>query len=81
MSNAEKMFKSCLHNSARSKVLRHEFLTKRKLFDKLLRSTERKYNRQKALEIEQINTTNPSEFWKQISALGPKKSTPIPMKV
>ena len=57
------------------------FFYKRKLFDKLLRSTERKYNRQKAYQIEQINTSNPTEFWKQISSLGPKKNTEIPLKV
>ena len=81
MSHAEKLFRNCLYDSARSKILRHEFLIKRKLFDKLLRSTERKYNRQKAYEIEQINTKNPTELWKHISSLGPKKYTTIPLKV
>ena len=81
MSNAEKTFRKIINNRALSKVKRHEFLTKRKLFDKLLRSTERNYNRKKAFEIEEINTSNPTEFWKQISRLGPKKSTNIPLKV
>ena len=40
MSHAEKLFRICLHDSARSEISRHEFLMKRKHFDKLLRSTQ-----------------------------------------
>lgn len=46
-----------------------------------MRKTERRYNRNKAFEIEEINTSNPSEFWKHINSLGPRKSTRIPMEV
>ena len=35
----------------------------------------------KLLEIESINTTNPTEFWKQISSLGPKRPHKIPLQV
>ena len=81
MSKTEKLFRKAPHHSAQSKSLRLEFLAKRKLFDKLLRSTERKYNRQKAYEIEQINTSNPTQFWKHINSLGPKKNNSIPLQV
>ena len=81
MSEAEKTYRKCRHGTSHMRKLREEFLCKRKSFDKLLRSTERKFNRKKALEIEQINTSNPVEFWKHISSLGPKKNNSIPMKV
>ena len=81
MATLEKSFRKGVPGTLQSRRLREDFIHKRKLFDKLLRSTERKYNRQQALEIEQINTRNPTEFWKHISSLGPKKKTDIPMKV
>ena len=52
-----------------------------KKIDNLLRNTERNYYRNKALEIEQINTSNPTEFWKYVNSLGPKRKTNIPMEV
>ena len=80
MVRAEKSLRKNINRSLRS-YLRSDFLTKQKQFDKLLRQTERRYNRQKAFDIEQINTKNPTEFWRQINDLGPKKSQKIPMEV
>ena len=42
-------------------------------FDRLLRTPKRKYERGQLLEIEQLNTKNPSEFWKKINKLGPSR--------
>ena len=81
MSTAEKSYSKCKHINSRNNHMHQEFISKRKAFNKLLRRTERSYNRKKALEIESINTTNPTEFWKQIKSLGPKRSTLIPMEV
>ena len=81
MSEAEKAFTHCKHSHVRNKQLHEDFIHKRKLFDKLLRCTERKYNRKKAIDIETINTKNPNEFWKQVNSLGPKRSMKIPMEV
>ena len=81
MSLAEKNYIKSKHSNSRNKSLHELFVSKRKYFDKLLRRTERAYNRSKATEIEKINTENPTEFWKQISALGPKRSNKIPMEV
>ena len=53
-------------NTPQRNLLYEHFLTRRKLFDKLLRKTERSYYRKKAMEIEDINTSNPIEFWKCI---------------
>ena len=80
MVTAEKCIRKNYNRSIKNH-LRSDFLHKQKQFDKLLRQTERKYNKQKAFEIEQINTTNPAEFWRQIKDLGPKKSSKIPMEV
>ena len=33
------------------------------------------------MEIEEINTENPIEFWKQINSLGPRKNNKIPVEV
>ena len=75
MSAAERCYTKCKHINSRNKHLYQEFISKRKTFDKLLRRTERSYNRNKAIEIENINISNPTEFWKQIKALGPKRSS------
>ena len=80
MSDAERLFRKNRDSSLRNN-LRSDFLGKQKDFDKLLRQTERIYNRQKAMEIETINTSNPTEFWRQINSLGPRKSAKIPMEV
>ena len=81
MVDAEKSYTRSKHNSELSRNLRKEFISKRKIFDKLLRNTERKYYRDKALEIEAINTSNPTEFWKYVNSLGPKRKSNIPMQV
>ena len=80
MAQAEKEYLK-FKNTSRKQSLHTEFVTKRKLFDKLLRKTERCYYRKKAIEIEQVNTSNPTEFWKCIKKLGPMKKSKIPMQV
>ena len=80
MANAEKLLRKNQSTSLKNS-LRSDFLGKQRQFDKLLRQTERKYNRNKAIEIEEINTSNPTEFWKQINSLGPKRCNKIPMEV
>ena len=81
MSIAEKDYIKVKHSYTYNKNLRSRFISKRKYFDKILRRTERAYNRKKSIEIETINTENPTEFWKQIGALGPKRSCKIPFEV
>lgn len=60
---------------------RNTFIHKRDLFDKALRKYERQYKRAKIENIDNINSTNPREFWKQIKQLGPKNKVDIPLKV
>ena len=80
MCTAEKLFRKN-DKSNLNFNLRKDFRLKQKIFDKLLRQYERRYNRQKAFEIEEVNISNPEEFWRHINSLGPKKSTRIPMDV
>ena len=78
MSNSEKLY---LKDKSKNYHLREQFILKRKMFDKLLRKTERSYYRKKALDIEELNTSNPTEFWQHIKSLGPKSKPKIPMEV
>ena len=80
MADAEKKYKSC-KISPTKKHFRTLFLEKQAKFDKLLRNTERTYNRQLADMIEDLDSENPKKFWEQIKKLGPKKSKNLPMQV
>ena len=51
------------------------------MLHKNLRQTERSYWRNIALEINEVNTSDPKKFWDHISKLGPRKTTKIPDKV
>ena len=61
--------------------MKYDFWEAQKLFDKNYRKTERKYLRNKVLEIENLSTNDPKRFWKHIKSLGPKKKFEIPMEV
>ena len=61
--------------------LRQVFKHKRNIFDKSLWKYERKYKREKVNNIENLNTTNPQEFWKHIKELGPQNKQKFPIKV
>ena len=61
--------------------LRQVYISARNAFDKHLRQSERTYRRSQAIDIEETRTTNPTEFWKKIQNLGPKRSKVIPIEV
>ena len=81
MSKAEKLFMKCKSNNHERRTLRSNCVYKRASFDKLLRKSERNYNRQLADKIETLNTNDPREFWNNIKMLGPHKRNAIPMQV
>ena len=81
MSKAEKLFMKCKSNNPERRTLRSNFIYKRASFDKLLRKSERNYNRQLADKIETLNTNDPKEFWNNIRMLGPLKRNAIPRQV
>ena len=81
MKEAQKKFLRCRNDRYARQICRLEFQKKRKNFDKLLRQTERTYYNNLADELHNVNTKNPTQFWKHINNLGPKKKKNIPMKV
>ena len=58
-----------------------EVLGSSKPFDKKLRFFERQYKQKNVEQIDNLNTNNSAKFWDQVSRLGPRKQTVIPMKV
>ncbi len=80
MHDSEKAYKrSDSHN--RKNPLYQKFIRDQKQFDKMLKKTERSYYRGQCLDIENVETKNPTEFWKKIKSLGPNKKKDIPVKV
>ena len=48
---------------------------KRNFFDKQFRTAERKYLAERRNHINNLNTTQPKDFWAEINKLGPRKNT------
>ena len=67
------------HRNVKSR-LRVVFLSAREYFDKLLRKSEREYNKNVVINIENMSKHNHRDFWRKIKSLGPGKSE-IPFKV
>ena len=59
----------------------NEFIYRRKSFDKLLRQSEREYNKNIAEQVESISDKDPKQFWEQLKKLGPQRNKHIPMQV
>ena len=73
-----------LSSPQHSRIRRHllaTFKTKQNNFDKHYSKAKRKFQRQKQINIERLNTENPREFWEELKKLGPRKSSKIPMQV
>ena len=51
------------------------------MFDKAFHRYERKFKRGQMLDIEEVCTSNPTEFWDHMKRLGPKTKSSIPMEV
>ncbi len=81
MSNAEKTYSKFKGPRNIREILRREYVTKRKCFDKTLRKNERHYNQKVIDNIEEVCTTNPREFSALLKRLGPRKCSDIPFKV
>ena len=81
MVEKEKAFLKCKGSRNERAKKRYDFKNARNTFDKHLRQTERIYRRSIAMDIEDMVTKNPNDFWSKINKLGPRKSTPVPMEV
>ena len=81
MRDKENQFRLNRHRGKVSNNWYFDFKESQRLFDKELRKAERTYNRGLCIEIENVDVTNPREFWKYISSLGPRKKKDIPLNV
>ena len=58
-----------------------QFRDSQNKFDRRFRFYKRQHERGKMAQIDQICTSNPTEFWHKIKSLGPKKKYIIPMEI
>ena len=58
-----------------------QFRDSQNKFDRRFRFYKRQHERGKMAKIDQICTSNPTEFWHKIKSLGPKKKYIIPMEI
>jgi hypothetical protein len=77
---AENNFLKLPQGSRLRSILRSQYYEAQKIFDSVYSKAKRKYQREKLIEIENINVKNPHEFWKAIKKLGPKKKSDIPIE-
>ena len=77
----ENDFLKCQDNNQLRKRLRMDYTSARNSFDKALKHSERAYRKLQAIEIEEMSTTNPTEFWRKIQHLGPRRDRNIPIKI
>lgn len=77
----ERQFLKYIGNNQQKRYLRSLYIESRNKFDKLLRQTERAYRQLQAVELEEISTSNPTEFWRKIKSLGPRTNKTIPLEV
>ena len=68
-------------NASIRRTLRNTFKNCQNQFDRHYKKKKRKYLRDKCLEIENFNTDDPKEFWRQIKRLGPRNDKDIPLSV
>ena len=78
---AEKAFLNCHDNRYSKTRLRNDFKSAKNIFDKQLRSAERKYKRSLSIDVEAVCTDNPKSFWEHIKNLGPKRQAGVPLEV
>lgn len=77
----ENAFLKC-HESRHVKTrLRMDYISARNAFNKLLHQNERAYRNAQALDIEEMSTSNPNDFWRKIQKLGPRKDRLIPTEI
>ena len=81
MRNSENTWQKCKGSEGLKRCLHNKFKLNQNIFDKRLKQIERNFNRQQILNIDELNTKDPKEFWNKIKHLGPKRVKNIPMKV
>ncbi len=62
-------------------AIKSRFLHLQRHLDKEIKKAKRSHERSKIYQLEETNLSNPTEFWRQISKLGPKRDSKIPWEV
>ena len=78
---AERKYLKAKQSTVERRNYQQSFKSKQNEFDKLYKKLKRKYERQKRIDIETLNTENPREFWREVKNLGPRKIIEIPTSV
>ena len=78
---AERVYLKSRRKSREFSALQNDFKNKQRLFDKTFRKKERSFKRKQVYQLEEVNTSNPNEFWESIKRLGPRKKAEIPWEV
>ena len=81
MHSAERIFLWCSGNKATKTFLPNNFIQSKRQFDKLLRSKERSFRRNKVKQIYALNAKDPRQFWDEVNNLLPCKPRQIPLKI
>ena len=53
---------------------------KQSQFDKCVKRKKRAFDRQRCMQLDEINSLDPNSFWEYINRLGPKSKNSIPME-
>ncbi len=78
---AEKTYLSFVKKKANCTLVKRDFLAKQRLFDKEVKRTKRRWQRNKVLELDKANVDDPNAFWEFIKALRGKKKSKLPDEV
>lgn len=81
MRQKENEFLKCHENRQIKLARRMEYVSARNSFNKELRNCERLYRLSMAVDIENMSSNNPNEFWRKIKNLGPRRHKDIPIEI
>ena len=77
----EKEFVKMRKDDSRYTQVLANFKYRHRIFDRTLRKEKRVFHRREVYDLDKSNTNNPTEFWRTIEDLGPKKVKEILMEV
>ena len=80
MRRYEKRFIKCSDKIVKS-IQRLEFLKARQIFDKELRTKEKRFRFKQIAEMENLSLTNSRNFWGKMKNIGPRVQSKIPLLV
>ena len=81
MHNSEKIFLKTHRQDRHYKSLYQTFVAKQRRFDKVSKAKKRRCQRNKVLNIEKANTSDPIAFWNFIKNLSPRTKRDIPWEI